>query len=144
MFILDGCSDTINRDEMNIHVKYGKYWIIRCNVGNFGIFLGIVRIWACKTDYTIHDKTICIIFWNCYLSFRQVNKTIRDNSLMQMKRVTTMKGILIWNCNSIRYLIQTMGSRTKFFLEILATLASWCKNLKISYSSFCMQLHLLF
>ena len=63
---------------------------------------------------------------------------------MQMKRVTTMKGILIWNCNSIRYLIQTMGSRTKFFLEILATLASWCKNLKISYSSFCMQLHLLF
>ena len=99
---------------------------------------------ACKTDYTIHDKTICIIFWNCYLSFRQVNKTIRDNSLMQMKRVTTMKGILIWNCNSIRYLIQTMGSRTKFFLEILATLASWCKNLKISYSSFCMQLHLLF
>ena len=78
------------------------------------------------------------------LPFRQVNKTVRDNSFMQIKRVTTMNGILIWKCNSIRYFIQSVGSRTKFFLEILATLAAWCKNLKTSQSSFCMQLHLLF
>ena len=29
------------------------------------------------------------------LPFRQVNKTVRDNSFMQIKRVTTMNGILI-------------------------------------------------
>ena len=29
------------------------------------------------------------------LSFRQVNENVRDNSFMQIKRVTTIKGILI-------------------------------------------------
>ena len=63
-------------------------------MGNFGIFVGIYRMIA-KLIILFMIRLFVKKFEIVDLSFRQVNKTIRDNSLMHMKRVTTMKGILI-------------------------------------------------